>query len=124
MLNAFLFSLINNKGIKGWWHDFPIYVVFIQLWHLRHFCKQSFIIFKLPNARLFMARRLFLYFKRTGIVFNGNFINCVIYFDIRPIPIAISIFLTVSLAMALAFSAPSSKILSNSSELMSSLKRS
>jgi len=115
---------MNKKGMKGWWHDFSVYAVSVQLRHMRHLGEQSSFIFEFPDARIFMARRFFLHIRRSGAVFDDHFAGRAVYLDIRPIPIAISILLTVSLAIALAFSAPSSRILSNSSVWISSLKRS
>lgn len=73
-------------------------------------------IYELFFSWLQMANGLALYYTYTGFRTVCRFFHCVDYYRFLPKPIAFSIFLSVFEAMALAFSAPSSKMASNSSE--------
>lgn len=74
------------------------------------------IVFKLPDARLFMGGGFDVYPEFGGTIYCRCDAHYDVYRRLRPRPIAFSIFFSVLEAIAFAFAAPSSKISSSSGE--------
>lgn len=97
------------------------YAVHRQLLPDRRHCSRSAVLFELLGTRLQLQTNRFLHHPINRLHLAAVRCGSADPYRLRPSPIAASIFASVADAMALAFSAPWSKIASSSGESINSL---